>query len=194
MPSSDRHLPAKESLGSHQLQRCGKTQGELQELFSVAPREISRWLSGVRRPGLKRRRAIEKELGIPADAWDQDAPDQPEVEATTASSSATEQADRMRRLIDNQLASLEAGGSSPEQTVKLMKSLGGTISDLGKLTGESLAITEAKILRSPAWRRIQSAIVEALEPHPEILDEVLEAITNLVTERPPEVGGDSDGP
>lgn len=188
MPS-DRHKPAKENAGSYALHRCGKTRGELQQLFGWPANTVTHYLQGRQKPGRKRRQQLEAELGIPITAWDQEPPEA-DAEATTASSSATEQAGRLRRVIDNQLAQLEAGGSSAEQSAKLISSLSQSIRNLGSLTGEGGGITEAKILKSPAWRRIEEALIEALEPYPDALEAALVGVRLLVNERPPETSGD----
>jgi uncharacterized membrane protein len=57
-------------------------------------------------------------------------------------------------------------------------SLLNSIKVLAKLTGQ-LEITEAAILRSPAWRRVSEAMFDSLIPFPDALAAVVDALAKL---------------
>jgi hypothetical protein len=66
----------------------------------------------------------------------------------------------------------------PAVRVGLADKLAGVITRLGKLTGASLA-NERMIRRSPSWRRIQDAVATALEPWPDAMLAVADALDAL---------------
>lgn len=61
------------------------------------------------------------------------------------------------------LSDPESKGSERAAALAQVKAI---LRDRAKLRGE-LEITEATIVRSLAWKRLQSRIVESLRPHPE---------------------------
>ena len=69
--------------------------------------------------------------------------------------------------------------TTPLEKAKVMASTAGTITLLGKLTGESREISEARIIRLPAFRRVVDRMKEALRPWPEAARAVGEALKEL---------------
>ncbi|MCB9584565.1 MAG: hypothetical protein H6718_04175 [Polyangiaceae bacterium] len=166
----------------------------MEQLLGWPSNTLTHYYQGDRLPGAKRRKALEAKLGIPITAWDQPE-QQVEVEERQAveisdNASTAELVSELRSEAIYQLRHLRTADLSPELRFKLADKATTLITSLGKLTGESAAITESKILKSPQWQRIEEAITDALEPYPEALEEVLIALKTLRVERSPGVGGD----
>jgi hypothetical protein len=89
---------------------------------------------------------------------------------------AAELVARVRELRDSVAADTT---STPLEKAKVIGAATATLAQLGKLTGELGSISEAKIIASPGFRRIQAAIVDALEAYPEALRAVAQALREL---------------
>lgn len=95
----------------------------------------------------------------------------PEDAAPVELPSATNAADRVREMIEDQIRRL----NDPKQRITeaaRVKALGGLVNAvamLGRITGETLEITDAKLLKLPAFRRMQDVLVRALKPYPEAM-------------------------
>jgi hypothetical protein len=63
------------------------------------------------------------------------------------------------------MADTESKGSERAAALAQVKSI---LRERARLRGE-LEITEATLVRSPAWKRVQALIADALRPHPEAL-------------------------
>jgi transcriptional regulator with XRE-family HTH domain len=50
---------------------AGKTQEVLAERIGVGQSSVSRWLNRQSRPGLRAALALQRELGIPVESWDE---------------------------------------------------------------------------------------------------------------------------
>jgi hypothetical protein len=109
-----------------------------------------------------------KHLGIPATSSKS-----PAREALTVASGAEVLAGLVRKELDK----LVAGGGSPTQRQNQIKRCVSTIKLLGELTGETL--TERQLVKHPRMALVRDAIVRALEPWPEALQAVGEALQRL---------------
>ena len=66
-----------------------------------------------------------------------------------------------------------------DEKAKILGRCAQTLALVYKLTGEAADLSEAKILKSPAWGRIQAALMKALEPWPEAMRAGGEALISL---------------
>jgi hypothetical protein len=69
--------------------------------------------------------------------------------------------------------------STPDEFSKFARSITPALVHLGKLTGETLSIDEAKIIRLPAWRRIEEVLIRTLTPWPDAVRAVGEELARL---------------
>lgn len=105
------------------------------------------------------------------------------------SSVLEERAQRLLRLCDKLIedANKELAADDDDdfdpltrmERAKVAASATTTLEKLGRITGEVLQISEVRLLRTPAWRRIEALIVTALQPHPEALHAVGVALQQL---------------
>lgn len=95
---------------------------------------------------------------------------------TTAGEQVRELVDQVRRhraLVDaDPVVTLD-------EKAKILGRCAQTLALVYKLTGEASDISEAKILKSPAWGRISAAIEAALVPWPDAMRAVGEALISL---------------
>jgi transcriptional regulator with XRE-family HTH domain len=168
--------------------------------LGVARNTITQWLNGDRNPSPTRRKTIAKKFGVPADAWDR----KPRAARATAAGAGvrSEEAQTLAVVAESgpiarfdaearlraQLSRLDAeraAGSKrghqlpPQIRMRLEATETRCIELLGKLTGEGQEIGESRIVRLPAWRRIQDAIIGALRPWPEASVAVMKALQEL---------------
>ncbi len=68
---------------------------------------------------------------------------------------------------------------SLSEKARVLASAGQTIFRLQKHTGEALEISEAKIMKTPAWARVKAVLLAALRPWPDALRAVGKALGEL---------------
>lgn len=66
--------------------------------------------------------------------------------------------------------------ATPGERARVLSSCMSTVTAAGKLLGLTAEIDERKIRKTPAWRRIEDRIVEALRPWPAALRALAEAL------------------
>lgn len=117
----------------------------------------------------------------------------PNAQATDWSAVLEQRAQLLLGLLDQQILDAQAtpepseddedgegmAGLAPMERSKVASSAAATLEKLGRITGEVLQISEARLLRTPAWRRIEGTIVTALQPYPEALQAVAVALQAL---------------
>jgi transcriptional regulator with XRE-family HTH domain len=164
--------------GARALKRSGKTGAELARLCGVSAQLVSLWLKGKKRPGPEHRARLEA-LGLAlADQWEKDSSKRRKAHSSPAMAHAApataldtrselvEQVGRLRRLIGE--------GLSPAASVQVERALGQALVALSKIDGTT--ITELTIVRHPAHRRVMAVILAALEPYPEAMRAVADAL------------------
>lgn len=142
----------------------------LAERYGVSQSTISSWRSGRRSPGHDARRAIHADGGPEPGAWDEPLPARPlplpqaPTEEPGASPEGTRDlADRLYAYALRLQAELERTTDDTilADRVRLLEKLAATTSRLGQLTGAAI-VNERQILDSPAFARVESAILGAL--------------------------------
>lgn len=93
---------------------------------------------------------------------------------------ATEQ---LRAIVDAQIARLndedEAKLLTEAQRIKIATAAAQTLATLGRMTGETLEITDAKLVKLPAFRRVVDVMVRTLTPWPEAMHALGLALTKI---------------
>lgn len=171
------------SEGAVLLARVGSTQEEIAAATGIHRVRIAQYKSGQRMPGPVNRKKFKKHYGIPEASWDKSPkgePATPSLHTSTNGGSVLARAERLQNMVDELLDKLNNDAkTTPLEKAKVMASTAGTITLLGKLTGESREISEARIIRLPAFRRVVDRMKEALRPWPEAARAVGEALKEL---------------
>lgn len=176
---------AERSEGVFLLMRSGATQEEIAAATGIHRTRIAHYFSGLRKPGDKNKRLFKKHYGVPLESWGRTPKGEPAPKPSlhtyaNGGGSVLARAERLQGMVDSLLAKLDADTkATPLEKAKVMASTASTITLLGKLTGESQEISEARIVRLPAFRRIVEKMKEALRPHPDAARAVGEALKEL---------------
>lgn len=148
-------------------------------------RQVSRWRSSQQLPDEASRELIARAYGIPRGAWDRTvtptgaptAPDAPSVSAPQPSALR----ETARQRLEAQIARLREQRQQPELSarnrIELEKLELAASSRLARLEGTEL--TNRQILASVAWARVSDCVVAALEPWPEAMRRVADALDAL---------------
>lgn len=185
--------------GARLLSATGLDHSAIASEVGVTRQAVQQWVAGDKTPGVARRGAILERYGVPVEAWDRpaEAP-KAEVEGTSGGSGEGSMSEGTstgtgRRFdaesrLRSQLARLdklradgeaEGGDLPPQARLRLEVTETRCTELLARLTGEGQEIGESRIVRLPAWRRIQDAIVVALRPYPEAAVAVMKALKEV---------------
>lgn len=185
---------AQRTRGSYMLGRVGATQHEIAARVGTTQPKVSRWIAAVMKPGVPNRIALEREFAIPPSAWDepwmqverkprapgrraQPAPPDPQpVDDRSVRAEAQRLMDQVRAL---RTRVANDASATPSEQAKVYAAAAQTLTLLGKMTGETLVVTESRILRLPAWRRIEDQLVEILTPWPAAMRAVGDALAAM---------------
>lgn len=165
--------------GSVALMRLPNSQAEIASALHVAQPMISRWISGEKKPSAENRAALQKVFGIDPAWWNESLSD-PGDPKTFEHKSVRDRAIEVERAIHDLIEEAKKEPTPKAKAIAIERCIK-MLTALGKLTGESLDISEAMILRTPAWRRIKETIVRVLEDggDDETLQRIGEALVNL---------------
>ena len=172
--------------GAVHLVRLGKKDGVIAERIGCDRTLVVRWKSGERVPTEAQRLRLEEAYGIAREEWEQhpsQAPARTEARAV-ASATITTPGDEVianARVLQQKAMELcdEVNGGTPEERVSILEKSARVVAIAGKILGEDSRVSKAKILRSPEWGEIQTAIFEALKPYPDAFEAVVEKIQGL---------------
>jgi transcriptional regulator with XRE-family HTH domain len=172
------------SQGAVVLARTGLTQEAISARTGISRPRISHYMTGQRKPGPANRAKLQRAFGIEPGLWDV-APVEsiavaPTSTGTPAPASVFDMAGVLQTAVNDQLQKLTTDPSvTPYERSKLIEKLAEALHSIGKLTGETLDMSEERLLRLPAWRRVKDAIFAALRPWPEAKVAVAEALEAL---------------
>lgn len=178
--------------GSRLLAATGLDHSTVAAELGVTRQAVQAWIAGDKAPSAARRSAAEKRYGVPVDAWDRPA-GHPKpvvvVEAVAADASpavgGSYDAEQRLRAQLTRLDKLRADGERedadlpPQARLRLEVTMLRCTEALARFTGEGQEIGESRIVRLPAWRRIQDAIVVALRPWPDAAVAVMKALKEI---------------
>ena len=171
------------SKGAVLLSRTGLTASEIAVELDVGETIVKYWRLGEKVPPLDKRRSLSKAYAIPVEAWDEPA-------SLAAVSPMPIMGDKVTEAdIDRAAVQLFGVALYLTEKVRSCESVGDMakvaaganayLEKSARMAGISLDVSEAKLLRTPAWRRVHRAIFEALRPFPEAARAVGEAILTI---------------
>lgn len=174
--------------GGRQFKAMPGTAREKARRYGVSDATASRWISGGLVPSPRVRRRIFEDGGPEPGAWDVlIAPPErpipvPVVEGAASPEATRAVADRLQAVVARILEGLAGADQDPDLLLRDAEKAAGILTQLGKLTGATV-LNERQILASPAWRRVEDSVVTALEPWPDAITAVRDALRGL-TELP----------
>lgn len=175
------------SRGAFELAKTGLNQDEIADRVGMPRQQIGYYLAGKRTPQNGNREKFESAFGIAPDLWEeplqrpprdytQPLPRLERVDSASIQNAASD----LKRELDRMLDELR---SDPGLTLhvrgKIIALASQTLANLGRLTGESLELSESKVLKLPHLRRIQDALREAIKPWPEAARAIGKALEKL---------------
>jgi hypothetical protein len=172
--------------GSDKFRALGETGAALAKTLGVSTASIAKWRSGDNRPARVHQESIQARWPHIAVA-DWVAPvearvipvatEAPAGSLAAASDRLLELADKALRIASESLDEAEAE-ADPGVRAKLLRDFMGTAQALGKLTGEARELSDTQLVKMPAFRRLVDKIVAVLEPWPEAMKAVAEALAS----------------
>lgn len=190
--------PAERSEGALALRRRLPAGGQVAaaRALGVSQGQLSKILAGTKQASPEFQRKALELYSVPLEDWGRAAgavgvaatdparpraprPPAPDAAEAGTVASVRAKAARMEAMVQDLLDAVGADGSTPLEQARVMASAASTLALLGKLTGEVLELSERQILRSPAWRRVEGAVLEALGDHPAALEAVVGALARL---------------
>jgi hypothetical protein len=165
--------------GAFLLGRVGLPDAEIAARIGCSRSQVTNYRACKLKPRRGNRVGLKREFGIPEDSWDRvSRSDLPPAAPAVQLLSGPIGPEDLQRLVTQLVTSVYAPGSqaTPYEQAKVMRSATAMLVLLGKLTGDTLSLTEAKILRLPAWQRLKSRILGALRPWPDAIRAVGKAL------------------
>lgn len=170
------------SPGALALKRIGAPPAEMASRLGISERFAARLLSGERNPSDALKTRIKKQYGVD---WDAPAPPKPKRRASESAPALTEIKDdavraqalgMLQTVRDLQREIQDDEDIYPEKKAKVLASCAATLASLGRLTGESMTLSESQIVRHPQFRRIVASLWDALAPWPDAFAAAVEAL------------------
>ena len=159
----------------------GVDQNEVARACSTSESSVSRWLSGERKPTSENRAVLKKRYGIKLATWAEAEIEQAAAAAPTENLEAVEalsvrqRAEKLQRIADEAVRELESKKTTADERRLALERLRGvriaqsSLHQLGKITGETKDLTEAQIVKTPAWSRLCTELLKVLAPWPEAM-------------------------
>lgn len=186
MPVAD----PKYTRGSVALRNCGKTAKQIAQETGIVYSVVQNHREAHRKPQPKARALYEQRFGIDPIWWDQDAPAKPssilihnlaQVASENLQASDPVPLVQTARAVESEAEALirdarklrEQAQADPILNLtdksQVMVRCGNALAAAYKITGENAHISESKLLKSAAWQRVKSALLDALRPFPKAL-------------------------
>lgn len=175
------------TVGAQKLKRAPGTQTEKASAIGASRPLIAFWEKGERTPGAQWREKLEAAFGIPCGDWECE----PAARLTVQSRPATAQPSRVTASIEptdiiggckaqlERIAQMRAELQEPRLLVRLEETESQCRHKLATYLGEGRVVTEASLIRSPAFARVIARLTEALDPYPDALLAVTEALESI---------------
>lgn len=164
------------------------TPAELAARFNVSQASISNWRGGQRTPIEAKQIEIEEALGIPREWWREPPPAPPPGEpfapvVVGSLAVAREETLKLAGELLNAARQLAGKANDPALDVReqagVLRALTPTIQALSKLSGSMLELSEAQVVKSPAFASVLERMVAALEPYPEAMRTLIDALESV---------------
>ena len=178
------------TVGAQKLNRAPGTQAEKGAAIGASRALIKFWEAGQRTPSQAWREKLLTAYGIAPGDWDcEPAPRlavvPKEAPKRAAAQSSSPPAPDPTDIIGGckaqleRIAQMRAELDDPRLLVRLEETESQCRHKLATYLGEGRVVTEASLLRSPAFARVVSRITAALDAHPEALLAVAEALESV---------------
>ena len=185
------------SIGAVDLARLSLDQETIAVQVGVSRPLVSMWLSGVKSPGKANRAVIQREFGIHPDAWDREPPKVAPKKVPTPHQHIEERhvpgpvKTKNLGVFEEALAVMEsvkslrkwvddpANDIRPTEKAKVLEKCVGMLGKLGKQTGETAELSEQKLVKSTALRKVLEVVLGALAKYPEALADVDRALQEV---------------
>ena len=172
------------TVGAQKLKKAPGTQTEKAAAIGASRPLIAFWEKGERLPGAQWREKLEASFGIPRGDWECEPVTRLAVQPrpATAPSSRVTTAIEPTDIIGGckaqleRIAQMRAELDDPRLLVRLEETESQCRHKLATYLGEGRVVTEASLIRSPAFARVLARLIEALDPYPDALIAVTEAI------------------
>lgn len=177
------HRPAR-TRGAQELANIvagGVDQIEVARACATNKSSVSRWLSGERKPTIENRAVLKSRYKIKLASWAEPEHEDAAAEApkedleVIAAETLREQADKLRIEVVRARNVLIATKSTPDERrraaeqIKSASNAANFLIRLGKITGETKDLTEAQLVKTPAWSRLCTELLKVLAPWPEAM-------------------------
>lgn len=160
------------------------TQSEQAARIGVARQQVHAWRHGQKSPSPASRAVMERELGIPAHAWDrapvdrpgtapraQAAPPDPERPQTTREKA-------IRQIADLQ-AELDGDGVMLGDRIKIRAEITRLLSLVAGIDRDEARSEEHAVGKHPQWRRIRAVILDELRAVPDAARRIAQRLEEI---------------
>lgn len=184
------------------------TNAQIARACQVSEQAVAAWRSGRTIPGYRSRVVIEQEWGIPSASWGAAPPPIPENPPTPVSApppvparvrppsvppaippailaleeddepAATTVAD-VKRMLRQHRTYAKGGNFMPSERAKMRDTEIRLVGLLAKLERDAELLEDRIVKEHPAWKRLRTAIMKALEPHPEAMKDVIKELRSI---------------
>lgn len=181
--------------GSFLLAQTGHTQEVIAATLGVSRQQVGYYVNGEKKPGPGNRKTIERVYQIPAESWDQpkvsqSIPPPPKSPSSFPGVPVQNQdvftkAARLEAMAESLIDELENDVTATRiERTRVMTGVANILATLAKMTGQF--DIGAKFLKTPIWKRIERAVAEGLEGHPEAACDVRDALRRAERDISPE--------
>lgn len=185
MAAVKRVRKSKRNRGGYLLERLGLPYREIAEKIGCSPGNISHWVNGKTKPDEIKRALISSLWPISVESWDEPVKKPiatagtPEGEALANIPEGIKAKTAYLESRLNRLLVSEAEEENPLKSLGMLDKATTIAARLARMSGED-AVSTGKILKSPAWHRIVTAITEAVKPHPpQVAEDIAKALRAL---------------
>jgi hypothetical protein len=181
------------SPGASSLRRWVKGRGfrKASAMLGASRAAVGAWATGSKTPNAEMRAKLEKVVCIPPSDWDIPAPkpgaakSEGDTQVSAVAPNASAKTVAVAHLADIRARHTAAkdSGASIRELALLDNALSKAVATYGRLSGE-LELTEAQVLRAPAFQRCMNTIMGVLADYPDIATKLSEALSVLAGDKP----------
>jgi transcriptional regulator with XRE-family HTH domain len=157
------------------------TQSEIAARLGVARQQVHAWRHGQKSPSPASRATMEREIGIPAHAWDRAPVDRPGTAPRSAPTHEAPQTTRekaIRQIADLQ-AELDGDGVMLPDRIKIRGEITRLLSVVAAIDRDEARSEEHAVGKHPQWRRIRAILLDELRGVPDVARRVAERLEEI---------------
>lgn len=157
------------------------TQSEIAARLGVARQQVHAWRHGQKSPSPASRATMERELGIPAHAWDRAPVDRPGTapRGTPAPSAPQTTREKAIRQIADLQAELDGDGVMLGDRIKIRAEITRLLSLVAGIDRDEARSEEHAVGKHPQWRRIRTILLDELRGVPDVARRVAERLEEI---------------